>query len=222
MPLWPVLVSSVLLVLFLTCVHLILNRGKAHARGLFILLAVGVPFTVPVFATMYFELEIGLGLYSVAVLLAFTPFLLIMGKNIVKRRQPLFWPTVLILGILLVEFSPFVTTRLIPFSVALGITLVTIFLIRQFRYPFLNPMWLHAVVRLVAAEVEEHGRYSSKPIVVDSSFEGRHTTGAIDGLSLIIKKDKVIVRISKKLHAALGRPNLKDFANRIVQRISEA
>ena len=219
MPLWPLLATLGFLIVFITGVNIILNRGKLYGKGLITLLLVSVPVAVPSFIKIYFDLQISIWLYTIVLSVALSPFFIIMGKSIVKGRLNPLWLATLLSGILLIEYIPFLPKRIMPYGAALGGCLTAIFLIWNYRLPYLNPMWLHATVRQAAADVQTKGRYSPKPITFDISLKNRYVTGSMDGLSIIVKKDKAILHISHKLHDELGSPNLQEFGKCLLERI---
>ena len=66
MPLWPLLATLGFLIVFITGVNIILNRGKLYGKGLITLLLVSVPVAVPSFIKIYFDLQISMAIHDCA------------------------------------------------------------------------------------------------------------------------------------------------------------
>ena len=102
--------------------------------------------------------------------------------------------------------------------IGIGYLFMAFFFIQMFRYPYLHPGWLASAIEEVKLEIKTKGKYSPKPIVIKRGINKRFFTGA-RGLSLLIKNDRVVCRMSRKLHIKLGEPNMEDFFDKLVERI---
>ncbi len=102
-----------------------------------------------------------------------------------------------------------------------GILLQACYFFYLRRYPFLNSMWLEDALVNSVPKVAPGCSYSTKPVVIAGTFTGCWVSKTLNGLSVIIKKDKAIFRITRRLHEELGKPNLKELCTEIAKRICE-
>ena len=124
---------------------------------------------------------------------------------------------------LTISIALFVYATLAPVSVAImciiiGFIFLCSFFYHIYRYPYLHGGWLSSVVEKVAQNITEKGRYSSKPVIINKGVNKRFVTSTY-GLTLIFKKDKVIGRVSQRLHKKLGAPKLDLFFNSLIEEI---
>jgi len=138
--------------------------------------------------------------------------------NWIRGRQTWFRFVTNFIGVMLILSSPFIGFPEKPYLIITGIIFITFFFIYLFRYPHLNPMWLEDTAYKAAENVKKNCGYSSKPVIVH--IPSRTTsTSSIRGLYLLFKKKHAIVKISKKFHEKLGRPNMEQYAEELVKMI---
>ena len=89
-----------------------------------------------------------------------------------------------------------------------------------YRYPFYSQYWVEGSIDEILSQVEKGCGYSPKPITVFKSTGKRFITGC-RGLKIMFREEKTIVRMSRKYHKACGSPNLKEFSDRITEKIIE-
>ena len=207
-------------VVFQVVVQLILNRGKINWLNLAFLVGYGLAVAIPIVYASMFRRETNLSLYLIILICIQGPFILFSLYQVFKGREPLLWVLSIIAGLFLISSSPFVPIEYMIIPVGSGIILLTVYLYFHLKFPYLNPMWLSSLALDVSKRVEKGGRYSSKPVSININTGKIYTTGT-NGFNLVIKKDKVIMRLSRKLHKNLGSPNMELFAQEIAQEIWE-
>lgn len=99
----------------------------------------------------------------------------------------------------------------------LGGTMSVIVLVYLYKHPYFNAEWLGGIMDEINSQVSR-GKYSSKPVVI-YCFTGKRFITSSYGLRIIVKNDKFITKMSKKLHERLGHPNLEEFAYILSRKI---
>ncbi len=218
MSLLSILLTLLAMLLLYFGIHLVINRGKIKLNYLIITIlysfAVGIPVAYysgspekfhPVFYIIY---------YVVFLL----PFFGYEFYKCLKGRQT--WGPFLLIfsGIILILLSPVLRPPLKIMSILLGLVLISGFFSHLFRYPYLNAMWLADGAKKAAENIEKGCRYSPKPVSIPVHSKKTSCTSAT-GLYLLFKKDRAIVKMTKKFHEKLGRPNIEEYAKELVGRI---
>jgi hypothetical protein len=81
-------------------------------------------------------------------------------------------------------------------------------------------MWLAKAAEKAAMDAGKDRKFSPKPVVL--AVESRRTSLArIRGLTLIFKRRSAVVRMTRDFHDRMGRPNMEEFARRLVNLIRE-
>lgn len=201
-------------------IHLIINRGKIKFDYLVIAILYSFALGIPVAYYSGISDKFHAVFYMIYYAIFLLPFFGYELYKCVKGRQT--WgPFFLNLsGIILILLSPVVNLPERFFIILLGLALLSVYFFHLFRYPHLNAMWLADLAKKAAENIEKDCRYSPKPVVVPVSSKKTRSTSAI-GLYLLFKKDRAIVKMTKKFHEKLGRPNMDEYAREIVKRIKQ-
>lgn len=215
-----ILLTLLAMLLLYFGIHLVINRGKIKFNYLAIAVlysfAVGIPVAYysgapdkfqPVFYVIY---------YAVFLL----PFFGYEFYKCIKGRQT--WGPLLLLfsGIILILLSPILNIPAKFVCIVTGLMLVSGFFFHLFRYPHLNAMWLADTAKKAAESIEKDCRYSPKPVSVPIQSMKTSCT-SITGLYLLFKKERAVVKMTKKFHEKLGRPNMEAYARELVKRIEQ-
>jgi len=201
-------------------IHLVINRGKVKLNYLIIAIlysfAVGIPVAYYSGAPDKFQPVFYIIYYAVFLL----PFFGYEFYQCLKGRQT--WGPFLLIfsGVILILLSPALELPVKFISIVLGLMLISGFFFHLFRYPYLNAMWLADTAKKAAENIEKDCRYSPKPVSVPTHSKKTSCTSAT-GLYLLFKKDRAIVKMTKKFHEKLGRPNMEEYARELVKRIKQ-
>jgi hypothetical protein len=201
-------------------IHLIVNRGRIVLRYLVTAILYSFVVGLPVAYFSFFPERLDPLLYIIYYVAVLSPFFGVEVYRSLKRRQT--WTRVLLnlAGVVLLLSSPFLEAPLKLTAILAGLVLVTAFIVYHFRYPHLNAMWLAKAAEKAAADVEKDRKFSPKPVVL--AVESRRTSLAkVRGLTLIFKRRNAIVRMTKDFHERMGRPNMEQFARKLVNLIRE-
>lgn len=101
----------------------------------------------------------------------------------------------------------------------LGGIMSIVVLVYLYKHPYFSAEWLKGAVEEINPQVSR-GKYSSKPITVYQPAEKRFIASC-SGLRIVAKKDRFILKMSKKLHEKLDYPNLKEFGDLLSVKIIE-
>jgi hypothetical protein len=200
-------------------VHMWLNRFKVKIKRLVLLLIYSLGFAAVITFASFFQNSIPLALYIIIVLAILGP---VLGKevySVIKKRQPAIIVILLVLGIIPCTMVPYIPDFNLKFiSMGIGLVFLISFFLYLRKYPYLNPMWLESLIIDTAAAIDKNCKYTPRPVIVERAADKTWTTGYI-GLQIIIKKDKTVVRMSRKLHKQLGCPNMEEFSAAIVMSL---
>jgi hypothetical protein len=201
-------------------IHLVVNRGKIKLDYLVISVlysfAIGIPVAYYSGAPEKFQPVFYMIYYGVFLL----PFFGFEIYKCIKGRQT--WGPFLLLssGVILTLLSPVLQPPVKITSIAVGMVLITVFFFHLFRYPHLNAMWLADTAKKAAQNIEKDCRYSPKPVSVPIQSKKTSYTAAT-GLYLLFKKDRAVVKMTKRFHKKLGSPNMEEYARELVKRIRQ-
>lgn len=197
-----------------------LNRGKRQLKNLILTIIYSVIIGCIVFTSSLAKKKPDPVLYFtiLGILTAYPVFLVIL--DVIKRRQSVVAPMLFVLGLILAVITPYLPEKINIISSVTSVIIFACFFLYLRNYPHLNFMWLEDAVIRSAKLAQKPCKYSSKPVVIFKDFNKRWVS-RIRGLLLLIKKDRVIIRINKKLFDRLGCPNLMEFGNRLTDIIME-
>jgi hypothetical protein len=88
---------------------------------------------------------------------------------------------------------------------------------RVYQLPFKNYDFFDETLKLCAQKCSP-GAYSSKPVVVPLNVK-KHFTTFSKGALLIVKNGRMALKLSKKKHASLGKPNLMELAKELSKEL---
>jgi hypothetical protein len=201
--------------------NILLSHGKFRFRNIFLGilygLAVGVPMTLASYFKWFAEPTIDPNILILMTIFSIVPFLYSKWYNILRGRESPFQAVSFTISIILFVLTFYIPVGFNILSVLVGWFALILYFVDFFRYPYQNSAWLSAVVEEVAAQVQTRGKYSSKPVIIHKSTGRRFVTGML-GLSLMSKTDRLICRLSRKLHRKLGEPNLVEFFDLLASR----
>lgn len=201
---------------FQAVLHMWLNRFKVKIKRLALLVLYSLGFAALITFAALFQESIPVYLYIILVCAILGPVLIKEVYSVIKKRQPLIIVILLILGITPCTMVPYIPDFTLKFvSMGIGLAFLLVFFLYLHKYPYLNPMWLETLIADTAADIEKNCKYTPKPVVIPRHSEKTWTTGFI-GLQIIIKNDKCVVKMSRKLHTQLGRPNMETFAKALL------
>ena len=210
---------------FAVCLILLniwLSHGTIKPGGFITAMLYGLGVGVPTIAASYYRWyrpsSINLTVLLLAALIFVLPVLLKSWYNVIKGRESCYHNLLLTAGMAFTFVSFLLSPLLAIFCVITGWIFFILFFGYLNRYPYLNSAWLQAAFEQALEEVKGRGKYSSKPVVIKSEI-GRRFVSGFNGLSLIIKKDRLIGRISRKLHIKYGEPNLEELFRRLLEKI---
>lgn len=195
-----------------------LNRGKKQFRNLLLTILYSATVGCIVFVSSIVREKPNPILYfSVLGILTFWPvFLMIL--DVIKRRQSLIALVFFLPGLTGAIITPYLPEKINMISSLGSIVLFTCFFLYLRNYPHLNFMWLEDAVIRSAKMSNKPCKYSSKPVVIFRDFE-KSWVCRIKGLLILIKKDRAIISIKKKLFIKLGCPNLMEFGDLLINII---
>ncbi|MBN1409695.1 MAG: hypothetical protein JW969_02550 [Spirochaetales bacterium] len=218
----PIFIIVIAFIIFFFFFNLLLSHGKfkfSHLLfGILYGLSVGLPITFAGYFKWFYKTSIDPYIFLLLSVLALIPFLYTKWYNIIRGRESPFQAILFTIAIILFFVSFFIEA---PFNfsiVIIGWIFLITYFVDVFRYPYLNSTWLAVMVDETAKEVQTRGKYSAKPVTLFKPIGKRFVTGTL-GISLISKTDRVIARISKKLHKKLGSPNLEVFFTQLINKI---
>lgn len=84
--------------------------------------------------------------------------------------------------------------------------------------PYLNASWLDAVIHETAVGCPHGARYSPRPVTVSIPV-GRHFATECHGVALFARSDRIVIRISRRAHMALGCPDLAEFSAKLAHAV---
>ncbi|MDN5343304.1 MAG: hypothetical protein PWP28_2179 [Oceanotoga sp.] len=99
-----------------------------------------------------------------------------------------------------------------------GLIFIVINAIIIYKNPYYNLNWLEGISFEIAKDIEKNCKYTNKPIIVNIKTNQNFLTGG-NGLNIWLKKDRAIIKMSKKFHKKLGSPNMQEFSNKIIIQI---
>jgi hypothetical protein len=195
-----------------------LNRGKKQLKNLIptMIYSIAVGGTV-FFASiakekphplLYFAVVGGLTVYPVS----------LMVLDVIKRRQGPIGLLLFLTGLISAVITPYLPVTINYISAFGSWIFFAGFFIYLRAYPLLNFMWLEDAVKKSGEIARKPCKYSSKPVVIFKDFNKRWVS-RLKGFLLLIKKDRAIISMDKKLHTKLGCPNLMEFGERLVNII---
>jgi len=117
----------------------------------------------------------------------------------------------------LLAIEPLLLTTLVPelniaadrFLILLSSVSAVYALWRIYKLPFKNYEFFDETLKLCAKKCGE-GAYSSKPVVVSLNLRNRFVSSS-KGALLVVKNGRMVLRLSKKKHEELGKPNLMEL-----------
>jgi len=105
-----------------------------------------------------------------------------------------------------------------PYLSMLMLILSVMIIIRFIQFPHLHPHFLTELMEKIALECD-NGNYSSKPVVV--GYGGKKFLTGTKGILIISTGKNLIIKMSKKTHERLGKPNLLQFTQKLSKEIWE-
>jgi len=207
----------ILVILFLG-----MNRGHVQKLPFLAEILYSLAIGVPLILAGYFRWQPESGLVTqllwLVPILMMVPFLLSKWMNVAKGRESPLQVVLFSIALLLFYSTVYVSPIQAIVAVSIGMVLIVLFFFTMARYPYMNSGWLYHLIEETAKEIPQTGRYSSKPVHINLSVGRRFITG-VYGLSLLAKEDRVICRISRRMHRKIGSPNLEAFFFLLCQKI---
>lgn len=193
-----------------------LSRGKAKSIDLLKKL---VPITLITGSLLWFmqKTDFNIAVYVFLAIVVYTSiywFIMIYKKRDNGLRFFL-WLGAVIPYIITPQFKGIISGMLL----LLGATMSVTVFIYLYRHPYFNAEWLRVTLEEINQQVSR-GKYSSKPVTAYYSV-GKNFIASCPGLRIVAKKDKVILKMSRKLHKKLGSPNLEEFSYLLSRKIEE-
>ena len=213
-----ILLGLLLMLVLYFGIHLAVNRGKIKLNYLIITILYSFMVGVPVAYFSYYPEKFKALPYIIYYAIVLLPVFGIEIYNWIRGRQTWFRFVTNFIGVMLILSTPFIKQPEKMYLIAAGLFFITCFFVYLFRFPHLNPMWLEDTAYKAANNVEKNCGYSSKPVIV-SVPTLTTSTSSIRGLHLFFKKKHAIVKISKKFHEKLGKPNMEQYAAELVKMI---
>ncbi len=197
-----------------------LNRGKKQLKNLALTIVYSIVLGCTVFMTTISKEKPDPVLYFavIGVLTVYPSYLMIL--DVIKRRSNATAPSLFFTGLLLAVLTPYLPEKINVFAGFGSMLVFAGFFIYLRAYPHLNFMWLEDAVTRSADAVPKACKYSSKPVVIHGHFNKR-CVSRLSGFLLLIKKDRAIISMDKKLHTKLGAPNLMEFGKQLVKIITD-
>jgi hypothetical protein len=218
------IIISIVFAIFLILLNILLSHGNLKIKGFISSLIYGLGVGAPTMLASYYKWNAPTAInHYLLLLIAFifiVPVLATSWYNVIKGRESAYHIILLTTGMFLTFISFLFNPYLAMISVAAGWLFFILYFVYLYRYPYLNSAWLMTAVEQTVKEIRGKGKYSTKPVVIKKEINRRFVTGFL-GLSLIIKKDRAIGKISRKLHLKCGEPNLEVFFNRLLDKIIE-
>ncbi len=115
-------------------------------------------------------------------------------------------------------FLKFIDNSWVIPVVAINQIMFVFFAIYMFRNPSMNGYWIEAKLEEITEGLKKGCPYGKKPVIVERGNEFPFITG-IRGLRIWVKKNRSIVKISKKMHEKIGSPDLLSFSEKLVEEI---
>jgi hypothetical protein len=199
-----------------------LNRGSSKVKDLVFYIGYSMLLSTIITVTIWSEEKPSAFIYFPVMAVIVGVLLVPEIVDAIKGRQHPVPVLVIVAGVtcsIIVPYLHYVWLMLL-FS-GLGIVIQACYFKYLRRYPFLNSMWLENALKKSVDKVSRGCSYTTKPVVIDGAFEKRWVSRTLFGCSILIKKDKAIIRMTKKLHNKLGKPNMKELGKELVSLIKE-
>jgi hypothetical protein len=199
-----------------------LNRGSSQAKDLVFYIGYSTLLSTIITVTILSEAKPSAFIYFPIMAVIVSVLLVPEIVDTIKGRQHPVPVLVILAGVtcsIIVPYLHYIWLMLL-FTV-LGIFIQAGYFAYLRRYPFLNSMWLENALTNCVDKVLKGCSYTTKPVVIDGIFEKRWVSRTLFGFNILIKKDKAIIRMTRKLHKKLGEPNMKELGNELVSLIKE-
>jgi len=193
----------------------IMSRGKAKAKNITKRSILPLITVLPLFLFMDKLPQ----WFTWIFLLCFVIYFCIMGIIRVYKGLETPFRYLISLGV----FAPLLLLNNVSQEWVLPLILINqgmfvLFIIYYFKNPSMNGDWIEATLEELSANIKKGCPYSSKPIIVEIYSDRPFITGII-GLRIWVKKNRTIIKISKKRHLKLGCPDLESFSKAVAEAV---
>ncbi len=219
----------IFMIVFISCfivliliIYLIFSRGKFRFRSMVkdILygLSIGLPIIIASYLKWFIKIPVNPIYFILITLIVLLPYLGLKWLNIIKGRESIYQSLTFSIAIILFLLTFVLNPVIGIFLTIIGWIFLIFFFVDVYRYPYLHSSWLSAVIEETSGSIKNKGKFSGKPVIINIAFHTRFVTGIL-GLSLLIKPDKVIGRMTKSFHKKIGEPNLEEFFSKLIEKI---
>lgn len=138
--------------------------------------------------------------------------------NVIKGRD-----TIIRLLLFIGVYIPILLGNFVPkpwsaILMSIGFPMSLLFLWHTYKNPYYNACWLDTLINAITKDIKKECAYTARPIIIEREIPKPFIV-TYRGIKIWFKKDRMIFKIKEKYFNKLGRPDLKELAEKVSERI---